>query len=460
MSKRAALALFNTIRFGFSRGSTTEALNIATASVTPNSPYQNYPPQPYPHTLNISQKLDNTSIIAEAIKAANGTDNKPIPGIPIPSSYGGTFQDTANSNELNFEEAKKRCEHLLSSRDPWLDKKHDFAGKVMSTNPDMILCEANSEEIGNIDMIVVPGLGLGSSASSLQNTLYHFQNLFPRNSALIYSPTLERDQEYRYVQGTIPYYDQSHSNEIESKNFFNAILKPRFFDKEGKLKAPEECKRLLLGNHSIASREAISHMAYLKKELIDAGCEECDIKKYLNKILCFNISSPLVGNLEDAQVPTIYCLSISDFGSKKPPELLQKVFFNPNFYERDLTLLTQDGEVGTRILAVMGPQVIQPQFLRSNEEKSLDLYGHGSGPYSEGMLDSMEVRKVVDTCSYFTDPKLTDEEALGKVNSLSLKAQKYPEQNEHTIMGARLFIETMRQYTLARESVQTISAII
>ncbi|MES2677941.1 MAG: hypothetical protein V4612_06510 [Pseudomonadota bacterium] len=162
------------------------------------------------------------------------------------------------------------------------------------------------EDAEQFSTVLSPGLGWGSSAKSIYESYFPVSQLIDNKDLLVYSPLTDADRrEGRFKKGLMYYYDESYINEEESENFFNKILKNRFFDKDGKLKNPGNVSNLMLFGFSIGHRENISHMNYLHERIAEALVREGKspdlVQEYFTKIALINIASPV--NWEGLRLP-------------------------------------------------------------------------------------------------------------------------------------------------------------
>jgi hypothetical protein len=174
------------------------------------------------------------------------------------------------------------------------------------------------------------------------------------------------------------------------------------------------------------------------------------------KILCVNIGSPLTQSLECELSPSVYFISLTDCGSKKPEKFFNNIFLNPDLYKQDLTCLTRYGKNSPNMLLVMGPDVIPPTFERSDGVIIPDSYGHGTGVYIKGIMENAETIKIIESCQDFVNPALSDEQALEAVRSISQNSKKYPNRTgldrEDTKTGLIILSEALSEYSLKREN--------
>ena len=362
----------------------------------------------------------------EALEDARKKDRRKwIPGIQPPFAIGELF--TTIQNNLLDPISVHLIHNQLSTQPGSSTGLFGQAIEIKAGSEPRI---ANPEMVAGVQVIIIPGLGGASSDRALRNTYDQMTKLAPDSRTLFYSPKLDADQDRRYIKGAMPYVETDYINQEESKNFFEKIFMPIFFDQEKQLKDPNDCKRVILLSHSIGAREAGSHLRYLKAKLEENGCEEDQIRKYMNKILCVNIGSPLTQSLERELSPSVYFISLTDCGSKKPEKFFNNIFLNPDLYRQDVTCLTIDGENSPNMLLVMGPDVIPPTFKRSDGVIIPDSYGHGTGVYIAGIMDNAETRKIIESCQDFVNPALSDEQALEAVRSISQNSKKYPNRTE------------------------------
>ena len=84
------------------------------------------------------------------------------------------------------------------------------------------------------------------------------------NKLMVYSSLTDCERrEERFRKGLPYYFDESYINVEESENFYNQVLKNRFFDKDDKLKNPQDVNKIILFGFSIGHRENKSHVNLL-----------------------------------------------------------------------------------------------------------------------------------------------------------------------------------------------------
>lgn len=402
---------------------------------------------------NQHRETQINSCIKEVVKATREKDQRKwILGIQPPFAIGELF--TTIQNNLLDPILVYSTHNQLS--EPAKSSTEGVIGQVIEIEAGSELRIANPEMVAKAQVIITPGLGGASSDRALRNTYAQMAKLASNLRKLIYSPKLDADQDRRYIKGAMPYVETDYINQEESENFFEKIFMPIFFDQEKQLKDSNDCKRVILLSHSIGAREAGSHLRYLKAKLEESGHEEDQIKKYMNKILCVNIGSPLTQSLECELSPSVYFISLTDCGSKKPEKFFNNIFLNPDLYRQKVTCLTRYGKNSPNMLLVMGPDVIPPTFERSDGVIIPDFYGHGTGVYIAGIMDNVETRKIIESCQDFVNPALSDEQALEAVRSISQNSKKYPNRTEldreNTKTGLIILSGALSEYSLKREN--------
>ncbi|NBV06520.1 MAG: hypothetical protein EBS06_04710 [Proteobacteria bacterium] len=123
---------------------------------------------------------------------------------------------------------------------------------------------------------------------------------------MVYSSLTDSDRrEERFRKGIPYYYDESYINQEESENFFNQVLRNRFFDENDKLKNPDDVKKIILFGFSIGHRENKSHVNFLHQKISQAlvreGKDVKQISEYFSKLALVNIASPV--NWEGRKLP-------------------------------------------------------------------------------------------------------------------------------------------------------------
>jgi len=256
-------------------------------------------------------------------------------------------------------------------------------------------------------LVFTPGLGEAYSLNGLEKNHTLMTRLFPGMDAMEvfvpsnesrYDPADYRTQE-RYFCGMKIYFEgEKFFNAKDSYEFFEQVLRPRFFDAEGKLKAPESCDRLLLVSHSIGVRETISHIRYFIEMLRTQGLNEWEIEKYTSKILRLNIGSPVIEGHEKL-TPAIDIYGLDDSRSLKNPYTMVKICLNPAVQKEKVFR----GKEGNYLTCVFGYGVVQDDNPRDGSCHSLECY-------SEAM--QRELKPVIDVCTKFADPEISDKEAF------------------------------------------------
>jgi len=156
------------------------------------------------------------------------------------------------------------------------------------------------------NVVVCTGLG-GGAEDELYRTWFATSRFLPNDPSIaVYVSVNEGEgNEERYRQGSAYYYDSSYINEKESKNYFEKVLKNKFFNKYGKLKKLEEINPLTLIGYSIGYREIKSHTNYLyekiKEALVKEGRKPEEAQNYFDRLIVYNVGSPV--NWENRKVP-------------------------------------------------------------------------------------------------------------------------------------------------------------
>lgn len=205
-----------------------------------------------------------------------------------------------------------------------------FNGKMYTYNPNdnYSPIEVDPSEAQDFDVIFSPGLGGTSSPHELANSCFAIDKLFSPKRVLVYSPLKEGERiPERFREGLAFYFKEDYIDEEESENFFNKILKPRIFEKDGKLKNPDDIKPFILCGYSVGHRGGtVSHINYLHEKIKEAFAKDGKgsrwnlIKKYYSKITVVNIASPV--NWANINLPKEVVDEIVK-GSMSPREALQ-----------------------------------------------------------------------------------------------------------------------------------------
>ena len=374
------------------------------------------------------EPLEKSSGIAQKVVVPQNVST--ITGFSNPRS---TFQETIArllvQNILTYEVTKSLEEKSkkLTEERVEIPAEKDFAGKAVRV-VDQKIAPINHEKRGG----VVATSGLGGLFSSKKICEFHklVSELFPADSAdvvEIFVPSSEvfqvkRDEKTkekhpiswnRYLNGMAQYYDRDAKFYSEiSMEFLQEVFMPRFCDKDGKLKEPQDCPRILVVNHSIAAREAGSHLICLKNFLHERGVKEEDIKKYTDKVLRLNIASPLVENYYGLS-RSVDILNLDDCGSVKPSETLSSVYLNPDCHEKKI-FKARSGE--QNFLMVIGFGVL------GDDPK--DTHYHAFSSHVKTIIkEANEFSDIIGLCRKFADKTVSDEAAIGAFDSF-VKEQK------------------------------------
>lgn len=323
------------------------------------------------------------------------------------------------------------------------DKGH--FGKIIDKN----LVQVDAEKMREVSAIFITGFGGSANDKRIQSNYVAMEKVVPEIKSALYVPMSE-GAEARYIKGAMPYIDRSFIDEEESKNFFKTIFKPKFFDKDGKLLPPNSCQRLVFVAHSIGAREMGSHIRYFKNELIKMKCGKEDIEKYMNKILRFNIGSPVVSGLEISLSRSVNCISLSDFGSKKPESLIKSVYANEFFYQNPVSVVTTtggfDGDVNKKVLVTLAPGFVPSDGPQPDGSViPPDIFGHSVQAYIAGMLKDKKTLSMLRACRNFADPKLSDEEVNQTLEMVFSDAKPYPENTSEAEaeVGVVAFVDSL-----------------
>jgi len=293
--------------------------------------------------------------------------------------------------------------------------KSEFSGHPITfgdSGEPTILTDTSESKV-----VLSPGLGGGSSKRSLHASWLPVSQLIDKN-IIIYAPLTDTDRPARFRRGLPGYYDRTYINQEESENFFNKILKNRFFDDKGILKNPENISNLVLFGFSIGHRENLSHINYLHKQiskaLLDEGSDKKFIQNYFDKISLINIASPL--NWDDIKLPTeileglesgrlspadaekyrlenpntkqleedklpkftiINYRSVVDMGTSKPISDFNVFHCNKNFYVPKIFSFGRFGMSGYEVMYIIGRGLIEESFIDEGDIETIKTNGLG-----------------------------------------------------------------------------------
>ncbi len=330
-------------------------------------------------------------------------------------------------NVLGIEDFELIEAHLITSTDktPESSKKKIvaaestklFAGRVVDVKDGKIL----PHESGQPPIIFVSGLGQSCSERRVLSRHAEAQELFVGRKVSIYVPASEVlvDKENtmnqgRYANGMAPYFNPNYIDEKGSSDFFEQVIKPKFCNAEGKLLPPEQCQRLLLVNHSIAAREAGSHVRWFMRYLEENGVAAEDVEKYTKKILRFNIASPVVEGNEGG--PVFHVVNMNDSGSKKPQSYLCDIYCNPEFQQSRISTVRLRDE---SILTVLGFGVVR------DGETTKDGFCHSVVSHIAAIKKEGEFAPMLAACEIFSNPAISDAEAFAAVDKVIKSAKPF-----------------------------------
>ena len=329
-----------------------------------------------------------------------------------------------------------------------------FYGSVVTQRDRTTVEKVDPKKILESEVVLIPGLGGAASQKRIVAHVLTLEKMLPEARSVFYVPEGEFAENVaeRYAKGVMPYINSHYINENESANFFEKVLKQKFFDEEGKLLPAEECKRLVIVSHSIGAREAGSHIRYFKKYLE----EECnlipaDIEPYMNKILRFNVGSPLTSGTETTLSPSINIVSLSDTGSKKPQEFIEKTYANAAFYKKPVTFSTVTGGYAKKALVVVQPGIV--------ESSDKDPFGHSAYSYIEAISKRPEFTELLQAVKKFANHDISDEEAIGELKAVFRDAERYPLKNPDMESGVAKYVETMTGRVLEMLNMQYASSV-
>jgi hypothetical protein len=393
---------------------------------------------------------DPVSVLSSITKMMFGQlKKKPIAGITPPNFKQSVLQ-------LVEDNLFKKGSLLVEKKEPEQCKENPLAGKVVVIEQGLV--EMRKSKTKKPQVIFVPGLGGGTSSSRVERNLSSAQKFLPNADMVVYVPLHECDakQHERYANGTKLYDDRNFINEEESRNFFEQVIKTKFCDEQGNLLPPEQCERLILVNHSIGAREAVSHMKWLKRHLAESGLGEAEIKKYMDKILRINIASPDSFHDESDLSRSITFFNTNDCGSKKPWSFLVKICMNPVCYEQAVNLFSCDDKK-RHVICTMAPGIIPSLVIRDNEVVAIDVFSHGIDSYEQGMNTNAEVKAILDACAEFLNPSLSDHKAHDQIDMVLAKANPLPEKMspEMVTQGMECLTEAWRDHHLLQAMVDS-----
>ncbi len=184
-------------------------------------------------------------------------------------------------------------------------KKSELSGHLVDFSHPWEADILSPQDVEQFSAILSPGLGGGSTNKSLYESCFPISQLIDLKVA-VYSPLTDAERrEERFRKGLPYYYNETYINEEESENFFNKVLKKRFFNEGGQLKDPNKVNNLVLFGFSIGHRENVSHVNYLRKKIVEALAQEKKppelLQEFFYKIALVNIGSPI--NWEGKKLP-------------------------------------------------------------------------------------------------------------------------------------------------------------
>lgn len=208
-------------------------------------------------------------------------------------------------------------------------KHNELAGKVVTFDRPWESETLSPKDVSeDFSVVLSCGLGGGSSVSGLYKSYFAISRLLDIDRVAVYSSLNDAEQRQERFRKAMPYYyDQSHINEEESRNFFDQVLKKKFFNDEGRLKDFRKMSDLVLFGFSVGHRENVSHINFLQREISSALDRESKspdlIKKYFEKVALVNIGSPV--NWSGKRVSQ-KILKALESGEILPAEITEKDF--------------------------------------------------------------------------------------------------------------------------------------
>lgn len=365
------------------------------------------------------------------------SDNK-IFGLPVPLSTEHAVAKVLERSLINrtaiavMNDAAFPAEEKVSNK---------FPGQVVSFSGFNAM-RATEDEVRDASVIMIPGLGGGDNTNILHRTFKELRKLFPNISDkdfLIYSPTSEgvKPQE-RYYRGAMPYFDRGAINTEDSQNFFEEVFEKKFCDEAGKLLPAEQCRRLVILTHSIGTREAGSHVRFLRMQLVERGISDGEVGQYMKRILRVGVGSPLTAGSELGSTPSVTFFSMTDFGVKRPVEFAKAIDTNSRIFDELLRssklVITPSGGSASKSLVLLAPGVAGNGELVFEENGAkyfaANPLGHAVRQYVKGIIGNEQTKEIALACEMFANPNVSDEEAARAVAQISANAMRYPGNNK------------------------------
>lgn len=280
------------------------------------------------------------------------------------------------------------------------NKFNEFAGELLGFetiryDKDQYLTTFGKSDIKKSkDIVFSPGLGGGENKKRLEDSLLILTHFKEKSGLLAYSPLDEGINRKNRFNNGLPYYQNPYFiNETESNNFFDKVLKSKFFNADGTLKTIEEIDHLTLSGYSIGHRENISHINYLIREFRKIGLKDEEIDEYLEKISLINIGSPVNWTVEiqdDHPIQKLRIINIRsqlDFGTAKPIEDFNNFHNNPDFRYDKLPYF-QNPNNPNEVMFVLTKDIVGDNF-------DLRTKGHDLNNYMKVIASHPELQRVV-----------------------------------------------------------------
>lgn len=384
--------------------------------------------------------------LAERVARERFGLGKKVAGLEIPSTYATTTKTIAQSciDRSSIIYGMEALESLASQEE--VSKESGMILQYPDSNEKII----SPNEMKGVQVIVSPGLG---GYKNLQGTLGEFKRLFPEQNCAIYLPKNEvNDLRARYFNGMNYYINENSVNFSESDNFLHKVILPKITDeKNHKLLPPEKCDRFILANFSIGCRESYSHMRHFVNHLRQAGVEEGNVKKYLDRVLMINVGSPVNWGGGTSEVPSsINIVSIEDMGSKKPEDFMSTIYCNTKMHLHPLSKLVKATYHNSCVeaLYVMGPKMVSNGGDRGSGSFMGNPFAHGLPNYIDGIQNIPELMGVINNYKTCLLKSTTDREvdSLTK-DAISDNATRYLPTSIFDPKGVERLLETVHAFT-------------
>ncbi len=324
-------------------------------------------------------------------------------------------------------------------------KVNPLAGKVVTFSKSWESTTLSPDDTEEFSAILSCGLGGASSEDGLFESFYPIEKLMRDSGKLmVYASLTDSDRrEERFRKGIPYYYNESYINQEESENFFNQVLKNRFFDKGGKLNNPKDIKKIILFGFSIGHRENKSHINFLYQRISEAlekeGRDQKQIKEYFNKIALVNIASPV--NWEGRKLSEEIIKEL-DEGRISPQDA--ENYYNAhketqNLHSKPMVPLVR--EVGFRSVLDMGTAKPESDFNNFHcnqdlyrarifrfvrpEQRTAEMYLFGKGAVDKvfdgvGVDNGYKQNKLGHNLTDYSAAIFNNAEAICRVHSLEL----------------------------------------